>query len=397
MREDPKRPGLLYLGTESALYVSFDDGARWEPLQLDLPHTPVSWLTVQQHFNDLVIATYGRGFYILDDISPLQQLTPRVRASAAHLFAPRPAYRFRLYDVGIRSASDDPNGGRNPAYGASIDYWIGPSVASTPEVAILDSTGRVITALNGPRLPGINRVTWDLRFDPLSPARPASVPTATPSPPTGAEEGAIAGPPTAAPRRGRGGRGGATPLRILAPPGKFSVRLRVGSQEFRQPLVVLRDPDSGGAPNEIALQTAMLVDLAQDIGTSGNLYANIDNIRGQLASTMDRAAKSDPALGAAADSVERKFAFLADSLTQQKPGAFYEWPVKLIAQLNYLASEVQSSDRKPTDQARQAHMVLKSELRLLRREYTALLQEDLARLNARLRARGLTPVIVTQP
>jgi len=175
------------------------------------------------------------------------------------------------------------------------------------------------------------------------------------------------------------------------------VRLRIGSAEFRQPLVVLRDPDSGGAPNEIARQTAMLVDLAQDIGTSGNLYASIDNIRGQLASTIERATTSDPALGAAADSVERKFASLADSLTQQKPGAFYEWPVKLIAQLTYLASEVQSSDRKPTDQARQAHAVLEAELRLVQREYAALVEADLARLNARLRGRGLSPVIVAQP
>ncbi|HTI63028.1 MAG TPA: hypothetical protein VL524_05920 [Gemmatimonadaceae bacterium] len=397
VREDPKRPGLLYLGTENALYVSFDDGARWEPLQLDLPHAPVSWLTVQPRFDDLVIATYGRGFYILDDITPLQQLTAAVRGSSAHLFAPRPAYRFRLYDVGIRSASDDPNGGRNPPYGASIDYWVGPNAASAPEVAILDSTGRVIAALDGPRVPGINRVMWDLRFDPLSPGRSASVPAAQPTPPRGAEEGVIVGPPTAAPQRGRGGRGGATPLRILAPPGRYTVRLRIGGEESRQPLVVLRDPDSGGAPNEIALQTAMLIELAQNIGSSGNLYANIDNIRGQLAATIDRAARLDPALGAAADSVEREFASLADSLTQQKPGAFYEWPVKLIAQLNYLASEVQSSDRPPTDQARQAHAVLKAELRLVQREYGALVQGDLARLNARLRARGLTSVVVAQP
>src|SRR5262249_34105914 len=84
VREDPKRPGLLYLGTENGAYVSFDDGDRWEPLQLNLPHAPVSWLTIQQHFNDLVIATYGRGFYILDDVSSLQQLTPATRAEAAH-------------------------------------------------------------------------------------------------------------------------------------------------------------------------------------------------------------------------------------------------------------------------------------------------------------------------
>jgi photosystem II stability/assembly factor-like uncharacterized protein len=397
VREDPRRPGLLYLGTESALYVSFDNGAQWEPLQLNLPHAPVSWLTIQQHFNDLVIATYGRGFYILDDISALQQLTPAIRASSAYLFAPRAAYRLRAYDVSIRSASDDPNGGRNPAYGASIDYWAGENAAS-PEIAILDSTGRTIVSLDGaPKAPGLNRVMWDLRFDPLSPRRAATPRPTEPRPPTGAEEGAIVGPPSAAPQRGRGGRGGATNLRILVPPGRYTVRLRAGSQEFRQPLVVLRDPDSGGAPNELALQNSMLVDLAQDLAQSGTLYASIDNIRGQLASASASAFKVDPALGAATDSVERKFAFLADSLTQQKPGAFYEWPVKLISQLNYLATEVQSSDRKPTDQARLAHGLLKSELRLVERQYSALVQTELVRLNTRLRARGLASVNVSQP
>ena len=92
------RPGLLYLGTENALYVSFDDGEHWQPLQSDLPPAPVYWLDVQPHFNDLVVATYGRGFWILDDITPLQQLRPRSEAAgradalraAAGLPLPRP-------------------------------------------------------------------------------------------------------------------------------------------------------------------------------------------------------------------------------------------------------------------------------------------------------------------
>ena len=95
IREDPVRRGLLYLGTENAIYVSFDDGDTWQPLQNNLPHAPVSGIVVQEHFNDLVISTYGRGFWILDDITPLQQLTPEVLAAPAHLFAPRAAYRFR--------------------------------------------------------------------------------------------------------------------------------------------------------------------------------------------------------------------------------------------------------------------------------------------------------------
>jgi hypothetical protein len=160
---------------------------------------------------------------------------------------------------------------------------------------------------------------------------------------------------------------------------------------------VLRDPDSGGAPNEIALQTAMLIDLAQDIGAAGDLYASIDNIRGQLATIIDRAGMSTPDARTAVDSVERQLRVLADSLTQQRPGAFYENPVKLIAKLTYLASEVQSSDRKPTDQAREAHTFLKSQLRLVQREFASLLQADLPHLNGLLRARGIAPVVVVQP
>ena len=91
VREDPVRPGLLYLAAENAIYVSFDDGGHWQTLQLNLPPAPVSWITIQEHFNDLVLSTYGRGFWILDDLSPLQQLTPAVMATDAHLFEPRDA------------------------------------------------------------------------------------------------------------------------------------------------------------------------------------------------------------------------------------------------------------------------------------------------------------------
>ncbi|NJL26783.1 MAG: sialidase, partial [Thermoanaerobaculia bacterium] len=95
LREDPVRKGLLFAGTENALYVSFDDGGRWQPLQTKLPHAPVHWLTIQPRFHDLVVGTYGRGFYILDDITPLQQWREEMRSAPAHLFEPRPAYRFR--------------------------------------------------------------------------------------------------------------------------------------------------------------------------------------------------------------------------------------------------------------------------------------------------------------
>jgi photosystem II stability/assembly factor-like uncharacterized protein len=95
IHEDPKRRGMLYAGTENAIYVSFDDGDRWQPLQNDLPHAPVSGIVVQEHFDDLVISTYGRGFWIMDDVGVLRATTPAVLAKTAHLYAPRAAYRFR--------------------------------------------------------------------------------------------------------------------------------------------------------------------------------------------------------------------------------------------------------------------------------------------------------------
>jgi photosystem II stability/assembly factor-like uncharacterized protein len=118
VREDPVRKGLLYLGTENALYVSFNDGGNWHPLQTNLPHAPVHWLTIQDHFNDLVVGTYGRGFWILDDVTPLQQLTSGVMELDVHLFAPRPAYRFHFVTSPMSQRADTAVG-KNPPYGAS--------------------------------------------------------------------------------------------------------------------------------------------------------------------------------------------------------------------------------------------------------------------------------------
>src|SRR4029078_5705056 len=89
VREDPVKRGLLYLGTENGVYFSSDDGQRWLPLQSGLAPAPAHWVTIQEHFNDLVVATYGRGFWILDDVTPLRTLSPAALNEAAHLFAPR--------------------------------------------------------------------------------------------------------------------------------------------------------------------------------------------------------------------------------------------------------------------------------------------------------------------
>src|SRR5438067_960356 len=206
IREDPVRKGLLYLGTENALYISFDDGRNWQPLQSGLPHAPAYWMTVQERFHDLVVATYGRGFWILDDITPLEQLTPQVSAANAYLFAPRDAYRFRNTSQPV-SVNYDPAAGQNLPYGADINFYLKskPGAKDRVRLTISDAAGKTVRAIDcnpqpgeasaatgtagppsaepaepeptGPRAiachaeAGINRVWWDLRGEPTTQIR----------------------------------------------------------------------------------------------------------------------------------------------------------------------------------------------------------------------------------
>jgi hypothetical protein len=389
VREDPVRPGLLYLGLENALYVSFNAGDQWEPLQLDLPPAPVSWMQIQRTFNDLVISTYGRGFYILDDLTPLQQLTPEVRASASHLFAPRQAYRFRLFDTMVREAADDPSGGRNPPYGASLNYWLGSVPSEDVTLVISDSVGKTIRSLQGSKAPGINRLLWDLRFDLLASGNAAPA----------AGRAAGAGPGGGRAGGAGGGRGGPPSLNILAPPGRYTVTMRIGDRTQSQPLVVLRDPDVESTPADLAAQQAMLVEVGNDIASATVLNNSIENVRTQLRALGQRVANDaqNTDVKSQSETLERRFSALADTLVQPLPGPFYERAVKLIVRLQYLATHLQTSDYRPTDQARESHEFLRTQLRLVRTEYDALVRTDLATFNELLRRKGLTPIVISQP
>ena len=193
VRSDTKRPGLLFAGTESAMYVSFDDGDSWQLFMLNLPNTSYRDLTI--HENDLVVATYGRGIWVLDDYSALRQLTPAVASEKAHLFAPGDATRERR-NVG----SDTPfppevPHALNPPAGAIIYYSLASKPSSDIALDVLDASGAVVRHMSSaPIAPvpeaaqppepnfwiatptplstnvGLNRTNWDLRWD-APPAR----------------------------------------------------------------------------------------------------------------------------------------------------------------------------------------------------------------------------------
>jgi len=162
LREDPKNPNLLYLGTEFALRVSADQGKHWIKLG-GLPTVMVDDILVHPRDNDLVIATHGRSIYIVDDISALQQLTPEVQAKTAQFFAPRAAVGFVPLDGWVDSEGGAIYRGANPPSGAVFTYWLKEPLPNGASFAITDSAGTPVANLKGPGFAGLNRTTWDLR------------------------------------------------------------------------------------------------------------------------------------------------------------------------------------------------------------------------------------------
>ena len=373
--EDPKRPGMLYAGTENAIYVSFDEGDNWQSLQQNLPHAPVSGIVVQERFNDLVVGTYGRGFWILDDLSPLQQATGDATASPSHLFTPRDAYRFRPITPPSVPYSD-PTEGRDPEYGASINYWLGEGAADAPQIEIVGGAGDVVRTLRGTSALGINRVHWDLRDEPNEPIRLLTSPIYADHIEVG-EEGRPAP--------------GSREISVLMPPGRYTVRLRVGDELHEQPLTVLKDPHSAGSEAEIDAQVAFLRELREDLVTAGEAVHRVEAIRVQLA-TLARFA-NDQALADAISALEEKLVALQMKMVdlrltgQGQDGV--RFGAKLLQKIGYLTGGISVADFPPTDQ----ELEVKSRLQEMLREHLSELEElvdgDVAELNQTLRARGM--------
>jgi photosystem II stability/assembly factor-like uncharacterized protein len=380
VREDPVKAGLLYVGTEGGLFVSYDDGSNWQALQNNLPHAPVYWITIQEQFNDMVIATYGRGFWILDDLTPLQQLTAEVQNSPAHLFTPRAAYRLRGLTVPY-SSSDDPTAGQNPPYGASINYYLKAATKAEPSLKIIDAEGKIVRTIRGTGAAGMNRVWWDLRTEQSKEVRLRTAPAYAPEVRMNAEGW------RALPEGGR--------MTILVAPGTYTVKLTVDGQEFSQPLTVLKDPNAGGGDSDIQKQMAMLFDLRKDLESAAEMVNQIEIIRTQLGNLKPLLRGAD--LVRLADELEKKLTDIEDNLIQRKfTGQGQDtvrFPPKLISKLNYLASGVGSGDFPPNTQQQEVHALFKSQLTSLRKQLDETLSQDLGSFNRMLRERNIPNVI----
>jgi photosystem II stability/assembly factor-like uncharacterized protein len=385
--EDPVRSGLLYLGTENGLYASFDDGDHWTPLQSNLPHAPVDWLTVQEQFHDLVVATYGRGFWILDDITPLQQLDDKVRSSTAHLFEPRPAYRFLTRPVlpmYMGEENDPPSAlGHNPPYGASINYYFASAPSADVQIEVADSGGRTIKTLKGTNQAGLNRVWWDLKYEATRQPRLRTSPVGHP------EIGLSAEGWRPLPLEGR--------FAPLVPPGTYTLKLRAGQTELTRQLVVKKDPNSQGSEQGISAQTTLVVDLRNQLNTMSDLIDQIETVRRQIAD-IKAALQSDARWKshmAEADDLDNKLlaierTFFDVRITSASDSFYY--PPGLYSKLQGLARGVTESDYQPTAAQSEVAAMFNRDLSGLKEKLDAIMRSDVGAFNDRLKAANVPHV-----
>ncbi len=387
VREDPVRPGMLYLGTENALYISFDDGNHWHELQTNLPHAPVHWLTIQERFDDLVVATYGRGIWILDDITPLRRLDSALLAQPAALLPPRPAYRFH-YREGVMRQPQDPSAGENPPYGARIHYYLksAPADGVEVELAVLDPQGEVVRTLEDvPATAGLNRTIWNLDYDPTDEAKLRTPPDEHPH---------VRIPEQGWRPQNDGGR-----MYLQAPPGTYTVRLNVGEKSFKEELVVMKDPGSAGGEDDIRAQMEVLLELRDLINASVGLINEVEWLRKQLRDLADRLED----LGGAEEILDAGKE-LEDELRQIEDQFFdlrfteassdgLKWKRKLYAQLTYLAWAIGHADFRPTDAQIEVHQKLKQQVLDQQQRFRELRKVEIAEFNQLLDEAGYAGLI----
>lgn len=387
VRQDTVRRGLLFAGTETAVYVSFDDGDHWQPLQLNLPASSMRDLMVKG--NDLIVATHGRAFWILDDITPLRQLDSAVTESDLHLFQPAVAMRMRN-----GGATSEASVAKNAPDGAVIDYWLKAPVKGDITLQILDGRGKVVRSFSskaekvGPHpLPeephqfepeaalsnkaGLNRFVWNLRY-PLPPPIPLAI----------YDEGGPVGP--------------------MVLPGQYQVKLIADGKTLTAPLTVKLDPAVTATPADLQKQFDLLMQIWQATKQDHEIFNQLMDLRTQLQEVQKRLADSskDADVVSSANTLQTKVMNLALDLNQYHARASEEmlnYPIELNSKLGYLANAVDSADSAPTQQQVEVFRLYQQRLSQDVARWSELQTHDLAALNRAMRSAGYPVVAVTSP
>ena len=387
IREDPIRRGLLFAATEIGVWVSFDDGARWETLQLNLPRSSVRDLRV--HENDLVVATHGRSFWALDDIASLRQMHDSVTAKRLHLFQPSPAYRFGGGHGGGRGGA-----GENPYDGVLVDYWVGTPAADKLTLQFLDPRGTVVRSFASAeppkgdsvaraptdslayfaadsivsRRPGSNRFFWNLRY-----ADAKQIKSVT------NDMGTLAGPSIV--------------------PGDYRVRLIAGRDTLERRFEVRLDPrlDATTADLQKAFDIGMKVrgrlgDIVDAFARIGDLQGQID-VRVQQSSEQTYAQRVKDAAKPVRDQLEVVRTELVDWYNHDDQATLH-FPIKLYNMMLSLNSQVLGQDAAPTKQHSEILDDLGGKVDVQLQRLQQLEAKEIKALNQLLQELGLPPIFV---
>jgi photosystem II stability/assembly factor-like uncharacterized protein len=385
VREDPDRKGLLYAGTEFGMYVSFDDGQHWQSLQLNLPVIPVTDIKV--HHQDLVLSTQGRSFWILDDLTPLHQLSNEL-ANKPYLFKPRDTYRMQL------ARTRDPNSpcGQNPPNGALIFYSIpkppegelilqvyapGGQLIQTysserdpfpsPEIVNMGSLGEKRV----PKRAGMNRFVWNLRYPVVNSA-----------------PGAIVWGLTGGPR---------------GAPGTYTVKISAGDWSQTQPFTVLKDPRVHTTQAEFDEQLSLELKMRDSLNEIFDGVRTVREVRRQAKDLIQRlrdACRDADKIQKAADALSERLTKIEEELMQPKNSAEQDtenFPTKLDNQLAYIYMKLDSTDNRPTDGQKERFQDLEREKEALLTQLRQIIETDLAAFNVLIQQSGTPPIILPAP
>ncbi len=340
VRADPGRPGLLYAGTESGLYISLDDGAHWTPFQQNLPIVPITDLAIKDH--DLIVATQGRSFWILDDLTPLHQIDEAIVEADLHLYQPRPTYRV------TSGSTDEPprTAGQNPPAGVVFTFQVEetPTEERPVVLEILEEDGDLIRSYRSDAEkpaeqlkvePGLNRHAWSLRY-PDSEVVPGLILWPQPVPP---------GP--------------------VAVPGTYRARLTSGESTSETTFEIRPDPRSQATPEDYQSQFDYLIAVRDKLTETHRAIAAIRTLRGQINGLTEPLGGRDdePAqvVHDRAKAILEDVDAIENALYQTKnrsPQDVLNFPIKLNNRLSALIMTVGSGNRRPTDQS----VVVKDEL-----------------------------------
>jgi hypothetical protein len=396
VREDPVRKGLLFAGTETEVWVSFDDGDHWQSLQLNLPHTSMRDLWI--HNDDLIVGTHGRSFWILDDISPLRQITAGVANStnAAHLFTPATAYRVRRDTNTDTPLPADEPAGKNPPDGALIDYTLPPSVQGSVTLEILDAQGKLVRQYSSTDKPELTQAELQQQLIPLYWLRPQRILSAESgmhrwvwdlryAPPNSTtHQYPISAVPHDTPRY---------PLGPLVLPGKYQARLTAAGHTDTHEFEVKMDPRVKASPTDLQQQFEAETKLVALVNESSESVTQARTVHEQIAKLLDKAPGSlKDSLGI----LEHKISELLDSDNEADSGKVSTLPT-INTNLMTLYGEIGKADAAPT--VVQVDAVNKNEAALdtIRIRWNQLKSHDISALNHDLKNAGLPELRLDLP